>query len=114
MDKRAVKPVSYFVRLLQALFISAVLLAPALGQIHKTVHALDDCPPSEQVLFSEHAKDSLECQALDHLGSGEALQSAAVIVASVRPIDGLQWPLIEKSLQAPVLFFSARAPPLLL
>ena len=108
------KPVSYFVRLLQALFISAVLLAPALGQIHKTVHALDDCPPSEQVLFSEHAKDSLECQALDHLGSGEALQSAAVIVACVRPIDGLQWPLIEKRLQAPVLFFSARAPPLFL
>jgi hypothetical protein len=109
-----VKPVSYFVRLLQALFICAVLLAPALGQIHKTVHALDDRPPSEQVLFSEHAKDSLECQALDHLGSGEALQSAAVIVARVRPIDGLQWPLIEKSLQAPVLFFSARAPPLFL
>jgi len=109
-----VKPVSYFVRLLQALFICAVLLAPALGQIHKTVHALDDCPPSEQVLFSEHAKDSLECQALDHLGSGEALQSAAIIVASVRPIDGMQWPLIEKSLQAPVLFFSARAPPLFL
>ena len=108
------KPVSYFVRLMQALFICAVLLAPALGQIHKTVHALDDCPPSEQVLFSEHAKDSLECQALDHLGSGEALQSAVLIVASVRPIDGIQWPLIEKSLQAPVLFFSARAPPLFL
>ena len=108
------KPVSYFVRLLQALFISAVLLAPALGQIHKTVHALDDCPPSEQVLFSEHAKNSLECQALDHLGSGEALQSAAATMASLRPIDGLQWPLIEKSLQAPVLFFSARAPPLFL
>jgi hypothetical protein len=106
--------VSYFVRLLQALFICAVLLAPALGQIHKTVHALDDCPPSEQVLFSEHAKDSLECQALDHLGSGEALQSAAATMASLRPIDGLQWPLIEKSLQAPVLFFSARAPPLFL
>jgi hypothetical protein len=35
-------------------------------------------------------------------------------VASVRPTDGLQWPLIEKSLQAPVLFFSARAPPLFL
>jgi hypothetical protein len=47
MDKRAVKPVSYFVRLLQALFISAVLLAPAIGQIHKTVHALDDCPTSD-------------------------------------------------------------------
>ena len=108
------KPVSYFVRLLQALFICAVLLAPALGQIHKTVHAFDDRPPSEQVLFGEHAKDSLECQALDHLGSGEALQPAAIIVASVRPIDGLQWPLIEKSLQAPVLFFSARAPPLFL
>ncbi len=108
------KPVSYFGRLLQALFISAVLLAPALGQIHKTLHALHESPTSDQVIFSEHAKDSLECQALDHLGSGEALQSAAVIVASVRPIDGLQWPLIEKSLQAPVLFFSARAPPLFL
>jgi len=109
-----VKPVSYFVRLLQALFICAVLLAPALGQIHKTVHARHDSSNSEKVLFSEHAKDSLACQALDHLGSGEALQSAAVILASVRPIDGLPWPLIEKSLQAPVLFFSARAPPLFL
>jgi hypothetical protein len=106
--------VSYFVRLLQALFISAVLLAPALGQIHKTVHALDDSPTSEQELFSEHEKGSVACQALDHLGSGEALQSAAASMASLRPIDVLQWPLIEKSLQAPVLFFSARAPPLFL
>ena len=114
MDQRAVKPVSYFVRLLQALFISAVLLAPAIGQIHKTVHALDDRPTSEKVLFSAHEKGSVVCQALDHLGSGEALQSAVAIVASVRPIDGLQWPLIEKSLQAPVLFFAARAPPLFL
>ncbi len=114
MDKRAVKPVSYFVRLLQALFISAVLLAPAIGQIHKAVHALDDGPSSDKVLFSEHEKGSVVCQALDHLGSGEALQSAAVITASLRALDGLQWPLIEKSLQAPVLFFAARAPPLFL
>ena len=106
------KPLSYFVRLLQALFISAVLFAPALGQIHKTVHARHDSLTSEKVIFSDHAKDSLACQALDHLGSGEALQSAAATMASLRPIDGLQWPLIEKNLQAPVLFFSARAPPL--
>ena len=75
---------------------------------------IEKCLTSEKVLFSDHAKDSLACQALDHLGSGEALQSAAATMASLRPIDGLQWPLIEKNLQAPVLFFSARAPPLFL
>ncbi len=114
MVKSAVKSVSCFVRVLQALLISAVLLTPALGQIHKTLHALHDGPTSDKVLFSDHAKGSLACQALDHLGSGEALQTAAAVLAEIRPIESPQWPLIEKSVQAPVLFFSARAPPLFL
>jgi len=117
MVKSAVKSVSCFVRVLQALLISAVLLTPALGQIHKTLHALNalhDGPTSDKVLFSDHAKGSLACQALDHLGSGEALQTAAAVLAGTKSIESPQWPLIEKSLQAPVLFFSARAPPLFL
>lgn len=114
MVKSAVKSVSCFVRVLQALLISAVLLSPALGQIHKTLHALYDGPTPDKVLFSDHAKGSLACQSLDHLGSGEALQTAAAVSAGIRPIESPQWPLIEKSLQAPVLFFSARAPPLFL
>lgn len=114
MVKSAVKSVSCFARVLQALLISAVLLSPALGQIHKTLHAPHDGPTSDKVLFSDHAKGSLACQALDHLSSGEALQTAAAVLAGIGPIESPQWPLIEKSLQAPVLFFSARAPPLFL
>jgi len=114
MVKSAVKSVSCFVRVLQALLISAVLLSPALGQIHKTLHAQHDGSTSDKVLFSDHAKGSLACQALDHLGSGEAIQTAAAVLAGIRPIENPQWPLIEKSLKAPVLFFSARAPPLFL
>jgi hypothetical protein len=62
---------------LQALLISAVMLAPAWGQIHKTIHGLKSNVASEQSLFSEHAEGSVVCQALDHLGSGDTAQTLA-------------------------------------
>jgi hypothetical protein len=62
-------------------------------------------------LFSEHQEGSLSCLALDHLGSGEAPVSHAMVLATLRPVAKYAWVFIEKRTLAPVHFFSARAPP---
>jgi hypothetical protein len=97
--------------LLQALLISAVMLAPVWGQIHKTIHGLKSTAVSEQSLFSEHTEGSLVCQALDHLASDEGPQSAALTLQFEQPealfISG-QFAQRDVAL---TLAFSARAPP---
>lgn len=96
---------------LQALLISAVMLAPVWGQIHKTIHGLKSTAVSEQSLFSEHTEGSLVCQALDHLASDEGPQSAALTLQFEQPealfISG-QFAQRDVAL---TLAFSARAPP---
>ena len=96
---------------LQALLISAVMLAPVWGQIHKTIHGLKSTAVSEQSLFSEHTEGSLVCQALDHLASDEGPQSAALKLQFEQPealfISG-QFAQRDVAL---TLAFSARAPP---
>jgi hypothetical protein len=67
-----VKLQSFFVRVIQALLISAVLVAPAIGRVHQILHAHDCDLEVQSVLFSDHEEGSLSCVALDHLGSGEA------------------------------------------
>jgi hypothetical protein len=106
-----VKPQSFFVRVLQALLISAILVAPALGRVHQILHAHDCHQDVQTVLFSDHEEGSLSCVALDHLGSGEAPVSQAVLVATLQPVPQYQWILFEKSTQTPAHCFSARAPP---
>ena len=111
MDQTRVKRSSLFVRVLQALLASAVLLAPAFGRVHQILHAHDDHQLAQTDLFSEHEEGSLSCLALDHLGSGEAPVSHDVVHATLRPVAQYAWVFIEKRTQAPVHFFSARAPP---
>ena len=102
---------SFFVRVLQALLISAVLVAPAIGRVHQILHAHDCDLEVQSVLFSDHEEGSLSCVALDHLGSGEAPVSHAMVLATLRPVAEYAWVFIEKRTLAPVHFFSARAPP---
>ena len=94
-----------------SLLVSAVLLAPAFGRVHQILHAHDDHQLAQTDLFSEHEEGSLSCLALDHLGSGEAPVSHDVVHATLRPVAQYAWVFIEKRTQAPVHFFSARAPP---
>lgn len=113
----------------QALLISAVMLAPVWGQIHKIVHgpallhnhsndhAHDhehdsaDHHEAEHGLFSDHEEGSLLCLALDHLASGEGLQTQDTSVGI------LQFTPLYLSVESAPLFselllaFSARAPP---
>jgi hypothetical protein len=109
----------------QALLISAVMLAPVWGQIHKIVHgpavlhnlsndyehdSADD-HAAEHGLFSDHEEGSLLCLALDHLASGEGLQTLGTSVGI------LEFTPLYLSIESEPLFserllaFSARAPP---
>ena len=111
----------------QALLISAVMLAPVWGQIHKIVHGpevlhnlLDDHDhahesadhhEAEHGLFSDHEEGSLLCLALDHLASGEGLQtqdtSVGILEFTPLYLSVESEPLFSERLLA----FSARAPP---
>ncbi len=96
---------------LQALLISAVMLAPVWGQIHKTIHGLKSTAVSEQSLFSEHTEGSLVCQALDHLASDEGPQSAALKLQFEQPEALFISGRFAQRDVALTLAFSARAPP---
>lgn len=96
---------------LQALLISAVMLAPVWGQIHKTIHGLKSTAFSEQSLFSEHTEGSLVCQALDHLASDEGPQSAALKLQFEQPEALFISGRFAQRDVALTLAFSARAPP---
>lgn len=113
----------------QALLISAVMIAPVWGQIHKIVHgpallhnlsndqAHDhehdsaDHHEAEHGLFSDHKEGSLLCLALDHLASGEGLQtqgtSVGILEFTPLYLSVKSAPLFSELLLA----FSARAPP---
>ena len=113
----------------QALLISAVMLAPVWGQIHKIVHGpallhnlsndhehdhehdSADHHVAEHGLFSDHEEGSLLCLALDHLASGEGLQtqdtSVGILEFTPLYLAVESEPLFSERLLA----FSARAPP---
>jgi hypothetical protein len=111
MDEDGVKIHTKLRWFLQALLISAVMLAPAWGQIHKTIHGLKSNVASEQSLFSEHAEGSVVCQALDHLGSGEAAPAFEVQGSSTEPASNVRWAFTAPRVETLTLSFSARAPP---
>jgi len=109
----------------QALLISAVMLEPVCGQIHKTIHGFaqqndvghdhdhdhDHDHGNEHDLFSDHETGSLLCLSLDHLASGEGLQSVCTTAAVAECL-----PLYFSFESKPVfserlLAFAARAPP---
>ena len=111
----------------QALLISAVMLAPVWGQIHKIVHgpavlhnlsndhdhAHDSAEDheAEHGLFSDHEEGSLLCLALDHLASGEGLQTQDTSVG-ILEFTPLYLSVESESLFSErLLAFSARAPP---
>ena len=73
MDEVGVKIHDKLKRFLQALLISAVMLAPALGQIHKTIHGQTSHHVVENDVLCDHEEGSLVCLALDHLASGDGL-----------------------------------------
>jgi hypothetical protein len=120
----------------QALLISAVMLAPVFGQIHKIVHGhavlhilandhdhdhdhdhdyeTADRHVAEQSLFSDHEEGSLLCLALDHLASGEGLQTLSTSVAIVESKPLYLSVESEPVFTERLLAFSARAPPLYL
>ena len=100
-----------FRAVLQALLISAVMLAPVWGQIHKTVHGLKSTAVSEQSLFSDHQEGSLVCFALDHLASDDGLQTAAKSPEFVQPFVSVVASQSAHHDEAQTLAFSARAPP---
>ena len=100
-----------FRAVLQALLISAVMLAPVWGQIHKTVHGLKSTAVSEQSLFSDHQEGSLVCFALDHLASDDGLQTAATSPEFVQPFVSVVASQSAHHHEAQTLAFSARAPP---
>ncbi len=116
----------------QALLISAVMLAPVFGQIHKIVHGhavlhilandhdhdydyeTADRHVAEQSLFSDHEEGALLCLALDHLASGEGLQTLSTSVAIVESKPLYLSVESEPVFTERLLAFSARAPPLYL
>ena len=101
------------------------MLAPVWGQIHKIVHGpallhnlsndhehdFADHHVAEHGLFSDHEEGSLLCLALDHLASGEGLQTLGTSVGI------LEFTPLYLSIESAPLFserllaFSARAPP---
>ena len=103
------------------------MLAPVWGQIHKIVHgpavlhnlsndhdhAHDSAEDheAEHGLFSDHEEGSLLCLALDHLASGEGLQtqdtSVGILEFTPLYLSVESAPLFSELLLA----FSARAPP---
>ncbi len=114
MDEVGVKIHDKFRWFLQALLISAVMLAPALGQIHKTIHGQTLQHVAKQDLFSDHTEGSLVCIALDQLASGKGLQAVCTPLAIVQtqPLSVF----VESKLRFSelLLVFSARAPPVFL
>ena len=96
---------------LQALLISAVMLAPVWGQIHKTVHGLKSTAVSEQSLFSDHQEGSLVCFALDHLATDDGLQATVISLDFVPPFVSVLTRQSEHRDDDLALAFSARAPP---
>jgi hypothetical protein len=106
-----VKFPAQFRAVLQALLISAVMLAPVWGQIHKTVHGIKATAVSEQSLFSDHQEGSLVCFALDHLASDDGLQTAATSPEFVQPFVSVVASQSAHHDEAQTLAFSARAPP---
>ena len=105
------------------------MLAPVWGQIHKIVHgpavlhnlsndhhhdhahAHAHDHEAEHGLFSDHEEGSLLCLALDHLASGEGLQTqdTSVGILEFTPLYLLVQP--EPLFSERLLAFSARAPP---
>jgi hypothetical protein len=104
---------------LQVLLISALMIAPAWGQIHKIIHGPsvlhnlghDHHHETEHVLFSDHEEGSLLCLALDHLASGEGLQTLCTSVAIVEANPLYFSVESEPVFSERLLAFSARAPP---
>ena len=96
---------------LQALLISAVMLAPVWGQIHKTVHGIKSTTVSEKSLFSDHQEGSLVCFALDHLASDDGLQAAVFSIEFVPPFVSVVASQSSQLDHELALAFSARAPP---
>ena len=96
---------------LQALLISAVMLAPVWGQIHKTVHGIKSNTVSEKSLFSDHQEGSLVCFALDHLASDDGLQAAVFSIEFVPPFVSVVASQSSELDHELTLAFSARAPP---
>ena len=114
MDEVGVKIHDKLRWFLQALLISAVTLAPALGQIHKTIHGQASLHVVENDVLCYHDEGSLVCLALDHLASGDGLQSACttLVVAQTQPFySSVQCKPCFTQL---LLAFSARAPPVFL
>lgn len=96
---------------LQALLISAVMIAPVWGQIHKTIHGIKSTDIEGPSLFSEHSEGSLVCQALDHLATDEGPQLVAYQIQFEQPevlFTACQFTPRDVALK---LAFSARAPP---
>ena len=114
MDEVSVKIHDKFRWFFQALLISALMLAPALGQIHKTIHGQTSHPVAKQDLFSDHTEGSLVCLALDHLASGEGLPSACPPIAIVQTQPLYFSDECKLCFSELLLAFSARAPPLVL
>ena len=103
------------------------MLAPVWGQIHKIFHgpavlhnlsndhdhghdSAED-HEAEHGLFSDHEEGSLLCLALDHLASGEGLQTQDTSVG-ILEFTPLYLSVESESLFSErLLAFSARAPP---
>jgi hypothetical protein len=85
-----------------------------LGQIHKTIHGQTSHHDAKQDLFSEHTEGSLVCLALDHLASGESLQSVCTPVAIVQTQPSYFSVECKLCFSELLLAFSARAPPVFL
>ena len=127
MGSRSVISRTKFKWFFQALLISAVMLAPVFGQIHKIVHGpavlhnlsndhhhaheSADHDEAEHGLFSDHEEGSLLCLALDHLASGDGLQTLSTSVAIVESKPLYLSVEFEPVFSELLLAFSARAPP---
>ncbi|NDB43284.1 MAG: hypothetical protein EB032_01910 [Betaproteobacteria bacterium] len=111
MGHKALRIQSKLRCLLQALLISAVMIAPVWGQIHKTIHGIKSTDIEGPSLFSEHSEGSLVCQALDHLATDEGPQLVAYQIQFEQPevfFTACQFTPRDVAL---TLAFSARAPP---
>jgi hypothetical protein len=86
-------------------------LHPLWGKIHKTIHGQTSHHVVENDVLCDHGESSLVCLALDHLASGEGLQSACttLVIAQAQPF----YASVEckPCFTQLLLAFSARAPP---
>jgi hypothetical protein len=99
---------------LNVLLLSAVFLAPILGQIHKTIHGPNSHHLFDHSSLSDHEEGSLLCQSLDHLASSDALKA---INSNITVVDSIPCYFSTESecvLSELILAFSARAPPIFL